>query len=81
MVIAEVKVLDESQGSSVGEMFGAAIKQLREERGIRGSDFARAVGISRQEVWQLESRNKTLPSVELFERIAKALQCRKSYCW
>jgi len=60
-------------------MFGTAVRKLRFERGMKQSDLAKAVGIARQDVYQLETRNKTLPPTEVFERIADALQVSKEY--
>ncbi len=64
---------------AVGEMFGKTVKRLRLERGMKASELARATGLSRQQVWKLEDRNKTLPPTEIFDEIAKALQVSKEY--
>jgi transcriptional regulator with XRE-family HTH domain len=78
MVIAEIQ--DPAiREQAVGKMFGKTVKRLRKERGITGSQLARATGLSRQQIWKLEDRNKTLPPTEVFDQVAKALRVSKEY--
>lgn len=51
-------------------MFGAKIKALRVEKGLRQQEFASQIGISQNHLSQIET-NKRNPSVDLLIIIAK----------
>ena len=49
------------------------IRLLRNAKGWSSGQLAKAAGVSRGYLWQLETGGKDRPSVEYLERIAKAL--------
>ena len=58
-------------------MIGNNIKRIRESRGLKQSDLAEIVGVSDKTVssWEI---NRTEPKIGMIEKIAVALQCKKS---
>ena len=54
---------------SVKKLFGARLKQLREEQGLKVDDVAQWVGVDRTHVYGVE-RGDTWPSIELMLSLA-----------
>jgi transcriptional regulator with XRE-family HTH domain len=55
---------------------GAALRRLREERGIRVPDLARKLGRHPQSIWNLEGPREAMASVIFMRQIAKALDVK-----
>ena len=52
---------------------GERIRELRTSLGWSSGDLARESGVSRAYLWQLEKGGKDRPSLQILERLAKAL--------
>jgi transcriptional regulator with XRE-family HTH domain len=52
---------------------GTVIRKLREQRQVSQRDLAEKVGVTQAYVAQLESGRKKNPSLEVLNRLAKAL--------
>lgn len=58
-----------AQLASLGERLAAA----REKAGLSYGDLARATGVSRTYLWQLEAERSRRPSADILSRVAAAL--------
>ena len=52
---------------------GERIRELRTSLGWSSGDLARESGVSRAYLWQLETGGKDRPSLEILEKLARAL--------
>lgn len=59
------------------EAFGRAVKQLRDNRGMRQLDLARAAKLSKTHVWRIE-QGDTNPNWDTVLRLASALGIKAS---
>ncbi|HPA21462.1 MAG TPA: helix-turn-helix transcriptional regulator [Verrucomicrobiae bacterium] len=62
-----------TENFAVGELFGERLKAMRMRRGVKASDLADRLGVSRGYISDLESGKKRHPSIELVKRIAREL--------
>ena len=54
------------------------IKQRRTELGLSQRALAKRVGVSDAYITQLETRERTNPSLDVLKKLAKALRCQVS---
>jgi len=65
---------------SVQKTFGARLKQLREESGLRVEDVARLADVNRSHIYAIE-RGEWWPSVDLIETLARIYRVEISDCF
>ncbi|MDA2911417.1 helix-turn-helix domain-containing protein [Nitrospiraceae bacterium AH_259_D15_M11_P09] len=53
---------------------GRALRTLREEKGLTQTDLAEKVKVGQSYIAMLESGDKTNPTLEVMQRLAKALK-------
>jgi transcriptional regulator with XRE-family HTH domain len=57
---------------------GTKIIEVRKQKGLSQTDFAKAVGVSREMIGRYE-RNEVMPSIEVAKKIANALEVSLDY--
>lgn len=57
---------------------GAKISELRKQKNLSQTDFAKAVGVSREMIGRYE-RDEVMPSIEVAKKIADALEVSLDY--
>jgi XRE family transcriptional regulator of biofilm formation len=62
-------VKEEEEGLKLGELIHA----LREDRGMSLGDLEKASGVGKGYIWELEQGAKDNPSVEIIQKISRAL--------
>lgn len=71
--IKEGKAMEPSKAEP-GHKLGELIRALREERGMSLGDLERASGVGKGYLWELETETKANPSVDILQKIARALE-------
>ena len=64
-------------GPSLGEVLARNLRRLRREKGLTQEELAARMGINRNYVGMIE-RCENSPTVDMLERLAKALQVEPS---
>lgn len=57
------------------------VREIRKERGMKPAQLAAAVGITTQQLWNIETGRTSSPRHETVRRLAEALHCTYSDLW
>ena len=58
---------------------GQRIRQMREEKGVKQSELAKQIGVTKQNLYKYETGIIENISLPIIERIAFALNCSPAY--
>ena len=58
---------------------GQRIRQMREEKGVKQSELAKQIGVTKQNLYKYETGSIENISLPIIERIAFALNCSPAY--
>jgi DNA-binding XRE family transcriptional regulator len=61
---------------AAADELGAALRSLRETKGLSRREVAEAMGVTRSRISQIEGAEGTALSLEVLDRYARALSCR-----
>ena len=61
---------------AAADELGAALRSLRETKGLSQREVAEAMGVTRSRISQIEGAEGTALSLEVLDRYARALSCR-----